>query len=70
MGAVFRVYLQLRFAFEVYLKLRLVFEVIMETMQISLAFRISSVFSHHIIQLLGHFLSVQEQINREGDTHI
>ena len=45
--------------FRVYLKSRFLFKVIMETTCISSVIRISSVFSHHVIQLLGQFLSVQ-----------
>ena len=49
MGAVFRVYLKSRF----------LSKVIMETTRIFLVIRISSVYSHHEIQLLGQLLSVQ-----------
>ena len=47
-------------AFCAYLKSRFLFKVIMHgTTCISSVIRISSVFSYHVIQLLGQFLSVQ-----------
>ena len=45
--------------FGVYLKSKFLFKVIMETTCISSVIRISSVLSHHVIQLLGQFLSMQ-----------
>ena len=56
--------------FQVFFKSRFLFKVIMETACISSVIRISSVFSHHEIQLLGQFLSVhrEEQACRSQHT--